>query len=72
MSARFLTPFLAFCPECKQQVTATALFTRAEAKEALTTGAELEVMHATDSDHRWYLDEQERENLRRRIGTGEV
>lgn len=33
---------------------------RSEAKEALSTGAELEVMHATDSDHRWYLDEQTR------------
>jgi len=72
MSARFLISFLALCPKCNQQVTATPLFTRAEAKEALSTGAELEVMHATDSDHRWYLDEQERENLRRRIGTGEV
>jgi hypothetical protein len=31
---------LQFCPECKQQVTATTLFTRSEAKEALSTGAE--------------------------------
>lgn len=72
MPGRFIEPFRAFCPECKQEVIAYPLFTRLGAKEALSTGTDLYVLHTTDRDHRWALNEQERENLRRRLEAGDV
>jgi len=42
-----------------------ALFTRLGAKEALSTGTDLYVIHTTDRDHRWALNDQEHGNLRR-------
>lgn len=72
MPGHFIPSLRAFCPECKQEVTAHPLFTRLAAKEALSMVTDLYVMHTTDRDHRWALNDQERENLRRRMDAGDV
>jgi hypothetical protein len=66
------TPLLARCPGCNRQVAVQPLFTREQAKEALASGADLEVMHTADRDHRWALGDQDRENLRRAMEAGEI
>lgn len=62
----------AYCEKCKKLVAVMALFTKPQAIQALQTGADLEVIHtaACGGDHRWKLDNKDRENLRKGISRG--
>jgi hypothetical protein len=61
----------AYCPECEKKVTAMTLFHVDLLWQSLDSGADVEVMHTTEKgDHRWKLNKDERENLRKKKAEG--
>lgn len=63
----------AYCEKCRKLVSVAPLFTKPQAFQAFQTGAALEVMHtaASGGEHRWKLDNKDRENLRKSLSKGE-
>ena len=55
--------FLVYCPHCESRITANTILGGNDLKLALASGADVEVMHFTGIDHRWKLNNQEKENL---------
>jgi hypothetical protein len=61
----------AYCPECERKVTAMTLLHVDVLWQSLDSGADIEVMHTTEKgDHRWKLNNYERENLRKKKAEG--
>jgi len=53
------------CPLCDKKVAAHTMLSDAELRQAFDTDADIEVMHLTENagDHKWTLNQQEREHL---------
>jgi hypothetical protein len=59
--------FLAYCFACEKRVSALTILDKEGLRAALVNGASIEVMHTSDKgeDHRWKLNREERERLRK-------
>ena len=58
-------PFLSYCGECQESVTAFPVLDGVELQQKLSTDAEIEVMHVSDvGGHKWMLSKHEKEHLR--------
>lgn len=58
--------FQAYCFACEKKVSALTILDKAGLWQALDSGADIEVMHTSDKgDHRWKLNREEREHLRK-------
>jgi hypothetical protein len=58
--------FQAYCFKCEKTVTAFPVDEDEEFWSAVAENADVEVMHVSDNeDHRWRLNNQEKENLRK-------
>jgi hypothetical protein len=65
--------YIAYCPECEKKVTAITLLGGDALWQSLDSGAEVEVMHTSESgDHRWKLNKYEKENLRKEKAKGSI
>jgi hypothetical protein len=63
--------FQAYCPECEKKVTAITMLDGDVLWQSLDSGADVEVMHTTEKgDHRWKLNNYEKENLRKKKAEG--
>jgi hypothetical protein len=63
----------AYCFKCEKTVTALSILADGEFWSAIEKDADIEVMHtADDGDHRWKLNKQEKENLRKTRAEGHI
>ena len=65
--------FQAYCPYCEKKVTALTVLAGNALKLALDNNGDIRVMRTTNAgDHVWHLDNQEKENLRNRVASGDI
>jgi hypothetical protein len=64
--------FQAYCPYCESKVTAYTALAGNELRLALDSKGDIQVMHTTNVDHQWKLNNQEKENLRNKIASGDL
>jgi hypothetical protein len=65
--------FQAYCFKCEKRVTALSLLAESEFWSAVDKNTEIEVMHTVDDgDHRWKLNDYEKEKLRRDRSEGRI
>jgi hypothetical protein len=63
--------FRAYCFKCEKTVSAFPVSKDEEFWSAVAENADVEVIHLTnDGDHRWKLNNQEKENLRKTRAKG--
>jgi len=63
----------AYCPYCEKKVTALTVLAGNALKLALDSIGDVRVIHTTNAgDHVWHLDNQEKENLRNRVASGDI
>jgi hypothetical protein len=64
--------FQAYCFACGKKVTAMTLLDGEDLALALENNTDIEVVHLTenDGDHRWKLNNQEKENIRNAKAAG--
>jgi hypothetical protein len=67
-----LGTFVAHCPICESNVTATTKLGRAALTEALAQDADIVVIHLSldSGDHEWNLTSKQKQNLRNHIANG--
>jgi ferredoxin len=64
--------FPAYCPVCKENVTASIALNRIDLMEALERNAEVPLVHAFPlaPDHKFFMMKEQKEIVRKRIANG--